>query len=102
MKTLLILGIGAALGAGATMVVNVYLPQQAEAKPAEVVHPVSWWTNNKPERTAKVEQCRNNPGELAETPNCINAIKADAAATWKGNGKVPSILDAWGNRNGNR
>ncbi|PJR92428.1 hypothetical protein CN878_22310 [Ochrobactrum sp. 695/2009] len=27
-----------------------------------------------------VEKCRNNPGELAQTPNCVNAAAADGKA----------------------
>lgn len=27
-----------------------------------------------------VEKCRNNPGELGQTPNCINAAAADGKA----------------------
>ena len=27
-----------------------------------------------------VERCRNNPGELAQTPNCVNAAVADGKA----------------------
>lgn len=31
---------------------------------------------NKEALKAKLKECRNNPGELANTPNCINAQKA--------------------------
>lgn len=27
-----------------------------------------------------VERCRNNPGELGQTPNCVNAAAADGKA----------------------
>ncbi|WP_266064352.1 EexN family lipoprotein [Brucella intermedia] len=27
-----------------------------------------------------VEKCRNNPGELGQTPNCVNAAAADGKA----------------------
>lgn len=27
-----------------------------------------------------VEKCRNNPGDLAQTPNCVNAAAADGKA----------------------
>ncbi|WP_273794948.1 EexN family lipoprotein [Brucella intermedia] len=28
-----------------------------------------------------VEKCRNNPGELGQTPNCVNAAAADGKAS---------------------
>lgn len=31
---------------------------------------------NKAEYEAKLAECKNNPGELLGTPNCINAIQA--------------------------
>lgn len=29
------------------------------------------------EREAKVAECRDNPGALKDTPNCINALEAE-------------------------
>ncbi|WP_265705332.1 EexN family lipoprotein [Verminephrobacter aporrectodeae] len=40
------------------------------------VKTVDWYKENTPERLALVEKCRANPGELATSPNCINAITA--------------------------
>ncbi|MET0321498.1 MAG: EexN family lipoprotein [Duganella sp.] len=50
--------------------------------PAEVVQTVDWYKANKEERVKVVAKCKNNPGELAATPNCINASRADASMVW--------------------
>lgn len=38
---------------------------------------VDFYAANKAERLAKLEECRNNPGEKGKSPNCINAKNAD-------------------------
>ncbi|WP_265256696.1 EexN family lipoprotein [Verminephrobacter aporrectodeae] len=40
------------------------------------VKTVDWYKENTPERLAVIEKCDANPGELAASPNCINAITA--------------------------
>jgi hypothetical protein len=47
---------------------------------------VEWYKQHKPERERKLAECKNNPGELAVTPNCINAKKAANKMTWKARG----------------
>lgn len=47
---------------------------------AEVVLSVDWYKENTVERTERLAQCRANPGELADTPNCINAEQAESLA----------------------
>lgn len=47
---------------------------------AEVVQSVDWYKENTVERTERLAQCRANPGELADTPNCINAEQAESLA----------------------
>ncbi|WLI34274.1 EexN family lipoprotein [Pseudomonas sp. FP818] len=45
----------------------------------ESVQTVDWYKANSPERLKVLERCRANPGELALTPNCVNAkIAANA------------------------
>jgi len=39
----------------------------------EKVHTVEWFKEHEAEREAQLAKCQSNPGELAETPNCINA-----------------------------
>jgi predicted homoserine dehydrogenase-like protein len=51
-------------------------------KPAEVVQTVDWYKANKEERIHVVAKCKNNPGELAATPNCINATRAESSMVW--------------------
>ena len=45
---------------------------------AEKTHSVEWYRapENKAAFEAKLAECKNNPGELKNTPNCINAQKA--------------------------
>lgn len=45
---------------------------------AEPTRTVSWYRAHPTERAALLAKCRNNPGDLAATPNCQNAEKADA------------------------
>jgi hypothetical protein len=40
---------------------------------------VDWYKSHKDERDTKIAECKNNPGQLMSTPNCINAIEARAA-----------------------
>lgn len=44
----------------------------------EVVRTVSWYKENKEELKIMLAKCDENPGELMETPNCINAAQAQA------------------------
>lgn len=37
---------------------------------------VEWFKEHNEERTAVLEECRNNPGELKHLPNCQNAETA--------------------------
>lgn len=67
-----------------------------EDKPQEVVQTVEWFKAHKIERDAQLAKCNSNPGELAATPNCINAAKADSDVTWGSRGgiKAPAPLTA--------
>ena len=38
-----------------------------------------WYKTNAPERAAMLAKCKTNPGELAASPNCINANRAETA-----------------------
>jgi hypothetical protein len=40
------------------------------------VQTVDWYKAHDVERKAMLERCHANPGELAMTPNCINASQA--------------------------
>lgn len=59
--------------------------------PADVVQTVDWYKANKAERADVLAKCKANPGELAATPNCVNASRADSSSTWsaKGGGVSP-------------
>lgn len=41
---------------------------------------VQFYKENLPERQFKLKECKDNPGELMETPNCINALAADKSS----------------------
>lgn len=56
-------------------------------KQAELTRTVDWYKEYKAERSAKLEECKNNPGELSATPNCINAQKAASSLTWSKRGR---------------
>jgi len=42
----------------------------------ETVQTVDWYKANEVERLSMIEKCNANPGELAVSPNCINAKTA--------------------------
>jgi hypothetical protein len=42
----------------------------------EEVKTVDWYKANPEARVKKLIECKNNPGELAKTPNCQNAYRA--------------------------
>lgn len=37
---------------------------------------VGWLFDHRDELQATLKACRDNPGELAKTPNCVNAVEA--------------------------
>lgn len=43
------------------------------------VQTVDWYKAHDNERQETLEKCSNNPGELQETPNCVNALQAERA-----------------------
>jgi curli biogenesis system outer membrane secretion channel CsgG len=54
-----------------------------EEKAAEVtVQTVDWYKEHKAERADMLAKCQSNPGQLAATPNCVNASRADSSITW--------------------
>ena len=42
----------------------------------EPVNTVEWYKAHEAEMTAMVKKCHSNPGQLASTPNCVNAQEA--------------------------
>ena len=55
-----------------------------EAKKEEAkVQTVDWYLAHDAERKATQKECQNNPGELGQTPNCVNASIAGNRASAK-------------------
>jgi type II secretion system protein G len=52
----------------------------AACNTVEPVHTVDWYASHEVERTAVVNKCQNDPGELANAPNCVNASQAEHQA----------------------
>lgn len=46
----------------------------------EPVQSVEWYKEHKSERAERLATCRANPGDLATTPNCLNAEQAESLA----------------------
>lgn len=44
----------------------------------DTVQTVDWYKEHTTERVEMIKRCKNNPGVLAMTPNCINADRADS------------------------
>ena len=43
----------------------------------EPVRNVDWYCENVTECEAKIKECANDPGQLADSPSCINALQAE-------------------------
>ena len=56
---------------------------------AEPTHTVSWYQQRPFDRTTTLQACRDNPGELGKTPNCVNAEKAEALGPLMSKHSVP-------------
>lgn len=54
--------------------------------PTEETHSVEWFKENRAALKETLARCNGNPGELAATPNCINASRAQSAITWGATG----------------
>jgi hypothetical protein len=52
----------------------------AACQPAAIVHDKTYFAGHAAERAQTLAACRNDPGQLGGTPNCVNAIQADADA----------------------
>lgn len=63
--------------------VVLLIPGCFETKQAETKS-VSWYIENQAERKVKLIECNDNPGELGNTPNCLNAKQAELQSTSKG------------------
>ena len=50
----------------------------------EKVRDVQYYLDHPEERKEWIEKCRNNPGELENTPNCKNALTAEAKNSFSG------------------
>ncbi|WP_323000541.1 EexN family lipoprotein [Denitromonas sp.] len=57
---------------------------------SEPTRDVQFYLDNKEERTVKLTECLNNPGEKSHTPNCKNALAAEQKALMQGTG-MPTI-----------
>lgn len=62
----------------------------------EPTHDVQYYLDHPQERKAKLEECKNNPGELMNTPNCKNADQAELKAMFQGT-EMPKVKvpDKW-------
>ena len=50
----------------------------AACQPAVIVHDKAYFAGHPTERAQTLAACRNDPGQLGGTPNCVNALQADA------------------------
>jgi hypothetical protein len=52
----------------------------AGCQPAAPVHDKAYFAGHAQERGQTLAACRNDPGGIGGTPNCVNALLADADA----------------------
>ncbi|MBB5876171.1 EexN family lipoprotein [Xanthomonas sp. 3498] len=58
-----------------SVVCGLALSSQAQAATPKTV---SYYSEHGEERRVVLARCRDNPGELRDTPDCVNAERADA------------------------
>lgn len=62
---------------------------------------VEYYSQNQTDRDAKLQECANNPGDLANTPNCKNAEAAAVKASAGEYDPNPwGDSNPWGDTNG--
>lgn len=88
--------IGAVIMGGsiAAAKVTFNLPQFCSQEPqqvSEITRDVSYYRQHIAERTEKVAQCQNDPGQLGNTANCVNASRAEFKESVQGNGSIPKL-----------
>lgn len=54
----------------------------ASCQKTESVQTVDWYRQHKTERETLLKKCNDNPGQLMNTPNCMNASRAESEITW--------------------
>lgn len=54
----------------------------------EPTRSVEWFIEHPEELKDAITKCNGNPGELAATPNCINAKRAQGKITWEAKGVI--------------
>ena len=54
----------------------------------EPTRSVEWFIEHPEDLKAAIARCNGNPGELAATPNCINAKRAQGKITWEAKGVI--------------
>jgi hypothetical protein len=74
---------------------GLFLALMALPACADQVNTVDWYVDHPDERKAEIARCDNNPGELQNTPDCINAKEAGRKAVEV---KAKQALDNAGNR----
>ena len=69
----------------------------AACSPPEPAHDVAYYRDHPDARATKMAACQNDRGRIAATPNCINALAADSAATsqkfWTTPTPAPRVQD---------
>ena len=48
----------------------------------DLTQTVDWYKEHQAERLDMIAKCKNNPGELSATPNCVNASHAASSLMW--------------------
>lgn len=74
-----------------TLLVIAAMAALAACASKEPVQSADWYKAHDVERTAMVQRCAANPGELAQTPNCVNATAAANAKTWAARGGIHGV-----------
>ncbi|EGQ9055244.1 EexN family lipoprotein [Vibrio parahaemolyticus] len=54
----------------------------------EQTHDVAWFKSHEKERRSILNKCINNPGELKDNSNCLNAKQAERELT---TGQLPTL-----------
>jgi len=58
------------------VLLTIFISILLAACDSETTYDVEYYVSHDNERQQKLQECANNPGELADTPNCQNAAAA--------------------------
>ena len=74
------------------LMATFFLLPACKKETARSAHDVAWYVQHGDERAAMLSKCRNNPGELKDSPDCVNSAAAEEqGALGSKDGSIPHL-----------